>query len=124
MELIINEEGDVAPRLCDVEMSAQQALEDHAVVMQYVVRMLCAGLVHGDLSEFNVLVDENGPVIIDLPQAVNAAGNNNAESMLARDVNNMTRYYGHYAPEIARQPLRQRNLGRCTRTASCTLKRS
>jgi len=100
MELIINEEGDVAPRLCDVEMSAQQALEDHAVVMQYVVRMLCAGLVHGDLSEFNVLVDENGPVIIDLPQAVNAAGNNNAESMLARDVNNMTRYYGHYAPEL------------------------
>ncbi|MGB5280255.1 MAG: PA4780 family RIO1-like protein kinase, partial [Arenicellales bacterium] len=90
MELIINEEGDVAPRLCDVEMSAQQALEDHAVVMQYVVRMLCAGLVHGDLSEFNVLVDENGPVIIDLPQAVNAAGNNNAESMLSRDVNNMT----------------------------------
>ena len=100
MELITNEEGDVAPRLCDVEMSAQQALEDHAVVMQYVVRMLCAGLVHGDLSEFNVLVDENGPVIIDLPQAVDAAGNNNAQSMLARDVENMTRYFGHYAPEL------------------------
>jgi len=100
MELITDETGEVAPRLCEVEMNAQQALEDHAVVMQYVVRMLCAGLVHGDLSEFNVLVDEEGPVIIDLPQAVDAAGNNNAESMFARDVDNMTRYYGHYAPEL------------------------
>ena len=100
MELITDETGVVAPRLCEVEMSAQQALEGHAVVMQYVVRMLCAGLVHGDLSEFNVLVDEKGPVIIDLPQAVNAAGNNNAESMFSRDVDNMTRYYGHYAPEL------------------------
>ncbi len=100
MELITDETGGVAPRLCEVEMNAPQALKDHAIVMQYVVRMLCAGLVHGDLSEFNVLVDEEGPVIIDLPQAVDAAGNNNAESMFARDVDNMTRYYGHYAPEL------------------------
>jgi len=100
MELITDETGAAAPRLCDVSMSAQQALEDHAVVMRYVVRMLCAGLVHGDLSEFNVLVDEYGPVIIDLPQAVDAAANNHAQSMLERDVNNMTNYYGTYAPEL------------------------
>lgn len=100
MELITDKNGDVAPRLVDVSMTAQQALEDHAVVMRYVVRMLCAGLVHGDLSEFNVLVDENGPVIIDLPQAVDAAANNNARSMLERDVNNMSSYYAHYAPEL------------------------
>ncbi|MCK5359300.1 MAG: serine protein kinase RIO [Gammaproteobacteria bacterium] len=100
MELITDEEGEVAPRLCEVEMSVEQALEGHAIVMQYVVRMLCAGLVHGDLSEFNVLVDKDGPVIIDLPQAVDAAGNNNAESMFARDVDNMTRYYGNYAPQL------------------------
>ena len=68
--------------------------------MQYVLRMLCAGLVHGDLSEFNVLVDDYGPVIIDLPQAVDAAANNNAEKMFARDVNNMTAYYGQFAPEL------------------------
>jgi RIO kinase 1 len=68
--------------------------------MQYVVRMLCAGLVHGDLSEFNVLVDEDGPVIIDLPQAVDAAANNNAHAMLERDVSNMTDYYGLFAPQL------------------------
>ena len=100
MALITDDEGQVAPRLNDVSMSAEQALEDHALVMRDIVRMLCAGIVHGDLSEFNVLVDEYGPVIIDLPQAVDAAANNNAQSMLARDVNNMTTYYGQYAPEL------------------------
>jgi RIO kinase 1 len=100
MELICDADGDVAPRLGDVTMSPEQALEDHSVVMLYVVRMLCVGVVHGDLSEFNVLLDEQGPVIIDLPQAVNAAANNQAESMLSRDVNNMTNYYGQFAPEL------------------------
>ena len=100
MELITDDEGHVAPRLNDVSMTTELALEDHAVVMKYVMRMLCAGIVHGDLSEFNVLVDDYGPVIIDLPQAVDAAGNNNAKAMLERDVNNMTTYYGQYAPEL------------------------
>ncbi len=100
MELVTDDDGEVAPRLADVHLTREQALEDHALMMQYVVRMLCAGLVHGDLSEFNVLVDAYGPVIIDLPQAVDAAANNNAPSMLARDVNNMTAYYGQYAPEL------------------------
>jgi RIO kinase 1 len=100
MELITDEDGAVAPRLADVAMSEEQALEDHAQVMQYVVRMLCVGLVHGDLSEFNVLVDEEGPVIIDLPQAVDAAANNNAHAMLERDVSNMTDYYGLFAPQL------------------------
>ena len=100
MELITNDEGHVAPRLNDVSMTKELALADHAVVMRYVMRMLCAGVVHGDLSEFNVLVDDYGPVIIDLPQAVDAAGNNNAKAMLERDVNNMTTYYGQYAPEL------------------------
>lgn len=100
MELIMDEEGQVAPRLADVDMSAEQALEDHALMMQYAMRMLCAGMVHGDLSEFNVLVDEYGPVIIDMPQAVDAAANNNAESMFARDVNKITAYYSLFAPEL------------------------
>lgn len=81
MELVTDDEGGVAPRLNDVSMDAEQAIEDHATVMHYVKLMLCAGLVHGDLSEFNVLVDAYGPVIIDLPQAVDAAANNNARSM-------------------------------------------
>ncbi|MFQ3234505.1 MAG: RIO kinase 1 [Paraglaciecola sp.] len=100
MELITDDEGDVAPRLNDVQMSPEQAVEDHALVMTYVMRMLCAGLVHGDLSEFNVLVDAYGPVIIDLPQVVDAAGNNNAFKMLQRDVGNMTEYYAQYAPQL------------------------
>jgi RIO kinase 1 len=100
MELITDAEGGVAPRLNDVTMTPEQARKDHATVMTQVVRMLCAGIVHGDLSEYNVLQDETGPVIIDLPQAVNAAGNNNAKAMLARDVNNMTAYYGRSAPDL------------------------
>jgi len=98
--LITDGEGEIAPRLNDVTMSGEQAREDHALVMQYVMRMLCAGLVHGDLSEFNVLVNEDGPVIIDLPQSVDAAANNNARSMLERDVKNITKYYGLFAPEL------------------------
>lgn len=100
MELVTDDSGNVAPRLSDVAMSAEQAMEDHRLMMDYVVLMLCAGIVHGDLSEFNVLVDDYGPVIIDLPQAVNASANNHAESMLYRDVANMTQYYGQFAPEL------------------------
>jgi RIO kinase 1 len=100
MELICDEQGIEAPRLNDVTMSAEQAIDDHKLMMRYVVRMLCEGLVHGDLSEFNVLVDDYGPVIIDLPQVVNAAANNHAERLLARDVHNITAYYGLYASEI------------------------
>ena len=100
MELVIDSEGYAAPRLNDVELSAEQAREYHAFMMMEVVRMLCAGIVHGDLSEFNVLLGWQGPVIIDLPQAVNAAGNNHAFSMLERDVNNMSDYFGQFAPEL------------------------
>ncbi|MBN7796103.1 PA4780 family RIO1-like protein kinase [Parahaliea mediterranea] len=100
MELITDEDGDAAPRLNDVTMSAEQAREDHAQIMHDIMRMLCAGLIHGDLSEFNVLVDAGGPVIIDLPQAVFAANNNNAQAMLVRDVANMTHYYAAFAPEL------------------------
>ncbi|MDK2750190.1 MAG: serine protein kinase RIO [Halomonas meridiana] len=100
MEMITDAEGDVAPRLDDVTLTEEQALRYHAKVIQDVVRMLCAGLIHGDLSEFNVLVDADGPVIIDLPQAVDAAGNNSAAAMLERDVNNMRAYFGRFAPEL------------------------
>lgn len=100
MELVTAEDGDVAPRLNDIELAPDIALEGHSLMMRYAVRMLCAGLVHGDLSEFNVLMDDAGPVIIDLPQAVDAAANNHAKSMFLRDVNNMTRYYGQFAPAL------------------------
>lgn len=100
MELITDARGEVAPRLNDVVIPAERAVDDHATVMKYVQRMLCVGLVHGDLSEFNVLMSEDGPVIIDLPQAVDASGNNHAQTMLSRDVANMTRYYAQYAPEL------------------------
>jgi RIO kinase 1 len=100
MELVRDEHGDPAPRLNDVEITAEQAVEWHAFMMVQITRMLCTGLIHGDLSEFNVLLDAAGPVIIDLPQAVNAAGNNNAFAMLERDVNNMRATFGRAAPEL------------------------
>lgn len=100
MDLVTDGDGFAAPRLNDVSMPEEQALEDHLQMMNYVVRMLSVGIIHGDLSEFNVLVDEFGPVIIDLPQAVDASANNNAKRMLLRDVNNMRRYYAQFAPQL------------------------
>ncbi|CBL46037.1 Conserved hypothetical protein [gamma proteobacterium HdN1] len=100
MELIHDESGSPAPRLHDVAFSPEQARKYHAQMLREIVRMLCAGLVHGDLSEFNVLMDANGPVVIDLPQAVNAAGNNSAAKMLERDVQNMANLFGKFAPEL------------------------
>ena len=99
MELVTDEHGSAAPRLNDLELSREQALEYHGLLIKEVVRMLCAGLVHGDLSEYNT-VDANGPVIIDLPQAVDAAANNNAARMLERDVDNLADYFGRFAPEL------------------------
>ena len=100
MELVADADGNPAPRLGEVELSPETAREYHAVLIRDVVRMLCLGLVHGDLSEFNVLVAPDGPVIIDLPQAVNAAGNNAALPMLERDVNNLRSTLGRFAPEL------------------------
>lgn len=100
MELVADEDGEPAPRLNDIELSADDARTFHAFLIRQVVRMLCAGIVHGDLSEYNILVDHAGPVIIDLPQAVDAAANNNAKRMLARDVDNLADYFGQFAPEL------------------------
>lgn len=100
MELVTDAHGNAAPRLNDVTLTQAEALEFHGVLLKAVVKMLCIGLIHGDLSEFNILIDSVGPVIIDLPQAVNAAANNNAGRMLERDVNNLTSYFSQFAPEL------------------------
>lgn len=100
MELVADENGEPAPRLNDVVLSEEVARQYHAILIRQVVRMLCAGIVHGDLSEYNVLVDGEGPVIIDLPQAIDAAANNNASRMLERDVDNLATYFGQFAPEL------------------------
>lgn len=101
MELVTDSEGYPAPRLNDVELTHELALEFHAELLVQVVRMLCAGMIHGDLSEYNILVGGAGPVIIDLPQAVDAAGNSNAGTMLERDVANLASYFSRFAPELA-----------------------
>lgn len=100
MDLVTDERGDAAPRLNDVTLTPDEAREYHELMIRQVVLMLCAGLVHGDLSEFNVLLASDGPMIIDLPQAIDAAGNNHAFRMLARDVENMAQYFGRFAPEL------------------------
>ena len=100
MELVVDADGHAAPRLNDISLTPEQARLHHQDLIQEVVRMLCAGIVHGDLSEFNILMSERGPVIIDLPQAVDAAANNNAREMLERDVNNLKDYFGHFAPDL------------------------
>jgi RIO kinase 1 len=100
MELIADSEGNAAPRLIDLEFTEELALSHHRSLITEVVRMLCAGIVHGDLSEYNVLVDAGGPVIIDLPQAVDAAGNAHAKDMLLRDVGNLANYFGRFAPAL------------------------
>ena len=100
MELVTDAEGNAAPRLNDVDFSADEARDFHQRLMGEVVRMLCAGVIHGDLSEFNILAGADGPVIIDLPQAVDAAGNNHAPAMLERDVANLRNFFGRFAPEV------------------------
>ncbi|NML85507.1 PA4780 family RIO1-like protein kinase [Polaromonas sp.] len=100
MELVTDEHGDAAPRLNDVAFTPGQARAHHATLLTEVIRMLCAGVVHGDLSEFNILLAADGPVIIDLPQAVDAAGNNHANRMLLRDVANLRHFFGQFAPDL------------------------
>ncbi|MAL03372.1 MAG: serine protein kinase RIO [Arenimonas sp.] len=100
MELIADSEGHSAPRLGEVQLDAEQAREYFRFLVRQVVRMLCVGVIHGDLSEYNVLVDPQGPVIIDLPQAVSAAGNNNARTMLLRDVNRLRTALARFAPDL------------------------
>lgn len=100
MELVVDEQGSPAPRLNDLRLTAEQARDGHSTMIGQIVLMLCAGVVHGDLSEYNVLAGTDGLVIIDLPQAIDAAGNNNAGRLLERDVENMTAYFGRFAPEL------------------------
>ena len=100
MELVVDENGDAAPRLNDAMFTAEEARTHHQSLLTEVVRMLGAGVVHGDLSEFNILLASDGPVIIDLPQAVDAAGNNHAKRMLLRDVNNLRDFFGGFAPDL------------------------
>ncbi|HEX5208965.1 MAG TPA: PA4780 family RIO1-like protein kinase [Steroidobacteraceae bacterium] len=100
MELVRDAAGDPAPRLGEAELTPEVAREYHGFLMQQIVRMLSLGLIHGDLSEFNILLAAEGPVIIDLPQVVNASGNNAAYAMLERDVNNIRASLGRFAPEL------------------------
>ncbi len=104
MELVTDAQGDAAPRLNDVQFTPDQARAHHATLLVEVVRMLCAGVVHGDLSEFNILLGhhdgKDSPVIIDLPQAIDAAGNNHAQRMLLRDVANLRDFFGQFAPDL------------------------
>lgn len=100
MELIVDTDGNAAPRLGDLNLTAERAQELHQTLVADIARMLCVGIVHGDLSEYNILVNAAGPVIIDLPQAVDAAANNNAAAFFIRDVDHLATFFGRFAPQL------------------------
>jgi RIO kinase 1 len=100
MELIKDSQGAPAPRLVDRHFEPGEATELFHVLLREVVKMLCAGIIHADLSDFNVLLSADGPVIIDFPQVVDPAGNQNARKLLLRDVKNLTDFLSRFAPEL------------------------
>ena len=104
MQLITDNDGFVAPRLNDAIFTQEQALEYHKEILSYIIKMLCCGLIHGDLSEYNILVNEEGPVIIDLPQVIDASANLSAQFFLERDCKNITEFFSHHAPELKNKP--------------------
>ncbi len=101
MELIVDDAGDPAPRLSDLVFTEDEAITIHATLMRDVARMLCADIVHGDLSEYNVLLDRAGPVIIDLPQHLSAVANNSAAAFFVRDIDHLAIFFGRFAPKLA-----------------------
>ena len=101
MDLVTDADGFSAPRLAEVDLEPDQAREWHLMLVRDIVRMLVLGMVHGDLSEYNVLATPDGPVLIDFPQVVSAAGNNAARDMLLRDVHNVRDTLARFAPELA-----------------------
>ena len=102
MDLVLDAHGEPAPQLGSCQYSRDQALRWHSWLIGEVARMLCTGVVHGDLSEYNILHAHDGPVIIDFPQAIDAARNTNAKRLLLRDVANLTRFFSRFAPELRR----------------------
>lgn len=103
MEMVRGDDGLPAPRLADLSFDAEHAQEVFQFLLREVVKMLCAGVVHGDLSDFNVLMGTQGPVIIDFPQWVDAAHNRNAQKLLVRDVDNLQSFLGRYAGDLKRR---------------------
>ena len=107
MELITGMDGDPAPRLADVSLDPESARLVFTTLLSQVVGMLCVGVVHGDLSEFNVLLGQYGPVVIDFPQAVDPAHNQNARKLLVRDLDNLQLLLTHSVPGSRRLPYGQ-----------------
>ncbi|MBL9102667.1 MAG: phosphotransferase [Myxococcales bacterium] len=107
MELVRDHEGQPASRLGDLVYAPEVARRIFDILLESVVKMLCAGIVHGDLSEFNVLMAADGPVIIDFPQAVDPASNASARKLLIRDVDNLLRFLGRHFHGVRPLPYAQ-----------------
>jgi RIO kinase 1 len=102
MELIVDEAGAPAKRLADFPFTPEQASALHLEIFLQVKRLLESGLIHADLSAYNVLMAATGPTLIDLPQVVDVAGNNNAGLILRRDLRNVTEHLARFDARLLR----------------------
>ena len=108
MELVLDADGDTAPRLIEAAIEPEQASAIYRDLRGQIIKVLCCDLIHGDLSPYNVLLGTAGPTIIDFPQAISAAHNSQSEGFFQRDFENIFNFFA----ELDRRLLAQRGDGR------------
>ena len=89
-----------APLLKDATLTPKQIEKYYKVIKQDIDIFWKNGIVHGDLSEYNILYWKGKIYIIDFPQSVDVRNNSNAEALLARDKKNIDSWYQKVKKEV------------------------